>query len=323
MPARNWTFQGWSDGCSGAATTCSATPAAGGQTVTATFAPTAGGTLTYQAFSVSLSSVFGEVFNTASSNTIACGDTDNDPTDGDTDGDGPTGGLEGTACSVTVPQFSTITVQSQPDDGYFFNGWGGNCSGTNPTCSAYLAGDRSVSADFLSSGSNALTVLVDGSGNVSGGGINCSAGATCTKQEPPTATITLSAAPDSGYAFTGWSGACTGLQTTCTVQMSSARDVTASFDPLVPVNITVNGAGTVSGANVTCGPGPQTCSGTAAPNSHVQLTATPTAAGGTVTWTGCSSASGTVCNLSVLTSPLNVAATFSGGTGGGGGPSSA
>jgi uncharacterized repeat protein (TIGR02543 family) len=323
--ASGWTFEKWDDGCSAsaAAPTCAAaTPAAGGATVTAIFTRAPGLALSYQTFSVSLSSNLGEVFNNANTlnnDNITCGDTDNDPADGDADGDGATaGGLEGAACSVSLPQTSTITVRQQADDGYFFNGWGGSCSGTGSTCSAYLNADRVVSAEFLSSETNTLTVKVDGSGTVTGGGINCGSGSTCTKQEPPTVSVTLNATPASGYAFTGWTGGCSGLQTTCTVQMSSNQDVTANFDPLVPVNITVNGAGTVSGANVTCGPGPQTCSGTAAPNSRIQLQATPAAAGGTVTWTGCSSATGTTCNLSVLSSPVNVTATFSGGSSGGG-----
>jgi uncharacterized repeat protein (TIGR02543 family) len=44
------------------------------------------------------------------------------------------------------------------------------------------------------------------------------------------ASVTLSAVPvDSTYTFTGWSGACSGTTTTCTVTMSADRSVTASF----------------------------------------------------------------------------------------------
>jgi M6 family metalloprotease-like protein/uncharacterized repeat protein (TIGR02543 family) len=44
------------------------------------------------------------------------------------------------------------------------------------------------------------------------------------------ASVTLSAVPvDSTYTFTGWSGACSGTATNCTVTMSADRSVTANF----------------------------------------------------------------------------------------------
>jgi len=44
------------------------------------------------------------------------------------------------------------------------------------------------------------------------------------------ASVTLSAVPvDTTYTFTGWSGACSGTATSCTVTMSADRSVTANF----------------------------------------------------------------------------------------------
>jgi hypothetical protein len=42
--------------------------------------------------------------------------------------------------------------------------------------------------------------------------------------------VTLTAAAASGSTLGGWSGACTGTAATCTVVMSQARAVTASFE---------------------------------------------------------------------------------------------
>jgi uncharacterized repeat protein (TIGR02543 family) len=73
-----------------------------------------------------------------------------------------------------------------------------------------------------------MKVIREGSGTVtsSPAGINC--GATCAADFAYLTTVTLTAAPAAGWTFTGWSGACTGI-VTCTVTMSQARSVTATF----------------------------------------------------------------------------------------------
>lgn len=58
-------------------------------------------------------------------------------------------------------------------------------------------------------------------------GINC--GASCEYSYSAGTTITLTAVPDQGQAFTGWSGDCSGTSTTCTVTLSAARVTTARF----------------------------------------------------------------------------------------------
>jgi cellulose 1,4-beta-cellobiosidase len=76
----------------------------------------------------------------------------------------------------------------------------------------------------------ALTVTKSGTGagtvTSSPTGINC--GSTCTASFASTVTVTLTAAATSG-TFTSWSGACSGTAATCTVAMSQARSVTATF----------------------------------------------------------------------------------------------
>jgi uncharacterized repeat protein (TIGR02543 family) len=43
--------------------------------------------------------------------------------------------------------------------------------------------------------------------------------------------VTLVAIPFNGAKFTGWSGDCTGTAPTCTVTMTAAKTVTATFSP--------------------------------------------------------------------------------------------
>ncbi len=77
------------------------------------------------------------------------------------------------------------------------------------------------------SGNYILSVSLSGSGTVSGGGIDC--GLTCSASLASGTKVTLTASPASGSSFTSWSGACTGTST-CTVTMSKAQSVTATFN---------------------------------------------------------------------------------------------
>ena len=296
-PSTGWVFSGWADDTSGcaASTTCPVT-LTGNNTATAVF--TTAAAVQTATFGVSLAANHGVVKNGSTNPPIDCEPGASPPV---------------TTCSATVVQGSTLTVTEQPDAGYFFGGWAGACSGTGVSCAVYLSANLTASANFVSTASQNLTVTVSGGGNVTGGGISCGAGSTCDAPEPPNSTITLTASPQSGYAFTGWGNGCSGLQTTCTVQMDAARTVTAAFAPLVQLSVTVSGTGSVSGGGIGCDSG-QTCTANEAPNSTVTLTASPKNTGGVVFWSGCSSASGTLCTVTIGTSPLAVTATFSGGS---------
>lgn len=302
-PSNGWTFTRWNDGCTGPTNPCTTATPGGNQIVTAVFSPPSG-TVHSSTFGVSLAA-------TPTGGGVTGGSSgEGDPIDCEPDVT-PTPGTE---CSVTVLTGSTITVIETPDTGYFFGGWGGSCGGTSVACATYLSANETAAASFVSSAPVTLTVTVSGNGSVIGGGISCGAGSSCSAPEPPNSTVTLSARPQSGYGFAGWSGGgCSGTQTTCTVQMSGATTVTADFEPLVPFSLTVSGNGTVSGGGVTCGPGPQTCSGTTDPEQTLTFTASPST-GATVFWSGCSSSAGNICSVNVTTNAVSVTATFSGGT---------
>ena len=79
-----------------------------------------------------------------------------------------------------------------------------------------------------------VTKAGTGGGTVSStpSGINC--GTVCSADFADGTVVTLSATPDPGSAFDGWSGAgCSGTGS-CIVSMSAARSVTASFTSLPP-----------------------------------------------------------------------------------------
>ena len=102
----------------------------------------------------------------------------------------------------------------------------------------------------------------DGTGTVSGPGINC--GSTCKATVSVGTSITLSAAPPSGSTFGGWSGPCSGTGS-CTFKVSANTSVTATFNKATTATLTVLKAGTGSGLvdnadrSINCG---STCTAT-------------------------------------------------------------
>lgn len=293
-PASGWTFSGWEDAAScGAATTCPVTPGASA-TATAVFTTTGA----VQTGTLDVSSTHGDIATGSANHTIECDSSSTPPA--------------GTDCSLTEPSGSTLTMTETPDSGYLFTGWGGACTGTAPSCAVYLQSTQSVGASFAAPTSNTLSVTVSGNGSVSGGGISCGPGSTCSAPEPSTATVTLTAAPQSGWVLTGWSGGCTGQQSTCTVQMTAAATVTATFAQQTTLEVTVSGDGYVQGAGIGCDGG-QTCSAGEIPGNTITLTAHPNS-GNSVSWFGCTSSAGDLCTVTVGTSGVqSVTATLGGG----------
>jgi len=167
-----------------------------------------------------------------------------------------------------------------------------------------------VAAGGVAPTSYALTVKKagTGSGTVSGTGIDC--GTICTASYTSGTSVTLAATAASGSTFTGWSGACAGTAA-CTVAMSAAQTVTATFDSATPASyaLTVKkagaGSGTVSGTGIDCG---TIC--TASYTSGTSVTLTATAASGS-TFTGWSGAcTGTAICTVAMSAAQTVTATF-------------
>lgn len=144
-----------------------------------------------------------------------------------------------------------------------------------------------------------LSVQVTGTGTVQSepAGMNCSS--TCTTEFVHGVSVTLSASPGSGFAFTGWTGACTGVNSKCTLSLDQAKNVTATFSrvsnpTIYNLNLEIAGNGAVVsqpvGINCT-----STCSSGFDRDTQVTLTATAAANNLFTGWSGACSGSSNSC----------------------------
>jgi hypothetical protein len=182
---------------------------------------------------------------------------------------------------------ASVTVTASPATGYSFVNWteSGTAVSTSASYSFTASANRTLVANFAQP-QYALSISGSGGGNGSvtsnPAGISCtltagSASGTCNASYAAGASVTLTAIPAGGSSFSGWSGACSGSGA-CTVSMTQARTVTASFVAMPPpVTITTSSTPTAGGS--TSG------GGTYPSGTTVTVTATPANGYQFVRWT--------------------------------------
>lgn len=276
-PVAGSAFTGWTGACSGTSLTCSVTMN-DAVLVGATFS------LTHHTLSITRNgSSTGSVVSTPAG--INCGST----------------------CSKLMPLDSSVTLVPTPVAESAFTGWAGACTGTDP-CTVTMSQARAVAATFTRT-HHTLTVARVGTGAVVSdpAGIDC--GSTCKSSQPLGSTVTLTAVPGDGMRLTGWSGSgCSGTGT-CTVTMSAARSVTATFARIThPLQITRSGTGTVvsSPSGISCG---GTCTKAFNSGTSVTLTATPSSGWVFSGWSGACSGTARTCSVG-MSQARAVGATF-------------
>ncbi|MBA3469749.1 MAG: hypothetical protein H0T53_08900 [Herpetosiphonaceae bacterium] len=137
-------------------------------------------------------------------------------------------------------------------------------------------------------------------------GLRCTTGdpGECSARFDYRQLVTLTATPNTGSSFSGWSGACGG-NGTCVVTADTLGPITATFTlNSYPVNVSLpgTGLGTVSSpAGISCGDGPTDCAETLTYGTVITLTATPHVGSTFAGWSG--ACSGT--NACVLTVGLS------------------
>jgi len=223
----------------------------------------------------------------------------------------------GGSCSASYAANTVVTLTAVPSANSDFAGWTGACSGAGTSCTVTLAAATSVTAKFeLVTYPLTVEIVSEGAGTGSvstSAGDNCLSG-TCTYSYPRGSVSGLTATAASGSLFLGWTGACTGNPSTCSVTMTGPREVRARFGPVPPntrsLSVSVTGSGSVTSAPAGINCPSDSCNVAFNQGTTVTLTATPNPHHRFVGWGGaCDGTSGTSCTVT-MTGHLNVSATF-------------
>jgi uncharacterized repeat protein (TIGR02543 family) len=145
----------------------------------------------------------------------------------------------GTYCEGTV-----VTLTAVPDAGWEFDGWSGDLTGTTNPTTITMNSNKSVTATFsqLPVPDYTLTVNIVGQGSVA---LNPPGGT-----YPQGTGVCMTATPDTGWQFDGWSGDLTGTANPGCITMNADKTVTATFSEVGNCTETV-GYTTVFGLNTT------------------------------------------------------------------------
>jgi subtilisin family serine protease len=192
----------------------------------------------------------------------------------------------------------TVTLTASPPP----NGatqWLTPCTGGAPTCTVRMESDHIVVLSVTSA-----RVAASAAGTRSGrivsapAGIDC--GAVCNANFAPGTLVRFTASAEPNSRFTGWSGACSGTTTDCTLMLAAGTtDVIGTFQrfPVLTVARSGNGSGSVSSAaGIACG---ADCSEVLTPDAVVVLEATSGADSVFTGWSGACTNTGTTCTVTM------------------------
>jgi uncharacterized repeat protein (TIGR02543 family) len=116
---------------------------------------------------------------------------------------------------------SSVTATATPNTGYTFVNWtdNGAIASTNATYTFTLNANRSLVANFSANTFTLNVTATNGTVVKNPSQANYNSGS----------TVQLTATPNSGYAFTSWSGDATGSTNPLTVTMNANKNITANF----------------------------------------------------------------------------------------------
>ena len=205
------------------------------------------------------------------------------------------------------------TVDYTPDPNY---------SGQDTFTYTLSAGGDIANAQVTVTVSNVLHALTivpqgPGSGTVSSTPMGITCGGDCSESYPQQTSVTLTANPDEGSIFAGWSGGgCSGPDPSCVVVMDGPKTVTAQFaNDVVVLAVRPDGpgfgsiTGAIGGAPpiIDCG---ADCQETVPRNSTVTLTPNAEPTSEFAGWSGGGCPASGVCVVDVDQNITNIVATF-------------
>ena len=216
-------------------------------------------------------------------------------------------------CDETVAGGTTVVLTASPALGYQLGAWSGCQSAIGAQCTVQMTQARTVGVTFTPTGYTLSVSPVPTQGAITGPGISCGAGTIgdCSESLATGTSAVLTASPAIGYLFAAWTGCQSVSGTQCTVQMTQARTVSATFTAVsYKLQTSAPNHGSITGPGITCGTGTiGDCTELVPAGASVVLTASPAAGYQFAVWTGCQSVNGNTCTV-VMTQARSVSATF-------------
>ncbi len=134
------------------------------------------------------------------------------------------GSVELSPAGGTYPGGTVVTLTAAADDGYHFESWGGDLSGSDIVTTLTMDADKNVSATFAVGGQQfKLSITQDGDG------VGYVARSTADTLLDQGTEVTLTAVAVDGNVFAGWTGDIEGLDKTITFIMNGDVSVNATF----------------------------------------------------------------------------------------------
>jgi uncharacterized repeat protein (TIGR02543 family) len=195
----------------------------------------------------------------------------------------------------TYDDGTSVSLTATPDAGYQFDGWSGDATGNTNPLTITMDADKAVTAMF-SKIQKTLTITATN-------------GVVATNPNPTNGayddgtSVSLTATPDAGYQFDGWSGDATGNTNPLAITMDADKAVTAMFSKIQRTL-------TITATNGTVISNPSPINGTYDNGTIVTLTGTADAGFGFVNWSGDSSATTNTITIT-MDADKNLVANFS------------
>ncbi|MCB9068634.1 MAG: T9SS type A sorting domain-containing protein [Calditrichae bacterium] len=163
--------------------------------------------------------------------------------------------------SGTFNQNTVVQLTASPDPGWQFSGWSGDLSGNQNPASVTMDSDKNITATFVESTVQQYNLITNVSGN---GSIQMNPAGGIYNENT---VVQVTAIPDAGWQFSGWSGDLSGAANPESISMNSNKNITATFSPItsgggeIVHQNTVTGTST-GGSSVTTSQSPGTQGGT-------------------------------------------------------------
>ena len=121
---------------------------------------------------------------------------------------------------------ANVSLTASPAEGYAFSGWTGDASGSTNPLSVSMTSDKNITASFIRL-QYSLGVNIIGSGTVSQVLVES---AEKNTDYDSGSTVRLTATPETGWLFYGWSGSTTETTSEIDVVMEGTKAFTATFE---------------------------------------------------------------------------------------------